>query len=226
MSDQRPNLDETYLQMAELWGSHRSYATRAKVGALLVKGGILSDGYNGMPSGFPNDEIEFKNPDGTISTNKLALHAESNAILKCGPEDRNGATLYCTYSPCVECSKLIIQSKIKRVVFRQFYRDTSALADLERAKIEIIHLPGNTPEVINQKINALQYDFFTQAYCLALFAFGFVNMWADKTTSILMLSVLVVSGIILIFNYLSKYHFNRRRDASATCKCGGSSSQG
>lgn len=138
-------LDEAYLQMAEVW-AQRSYATRSKVGALLVdptKKRIISDGYNGMPSGFPNDEVEFSNDDGSLTTNPLVLHAESNAILKCA-NDKGGAdgcTLYCTFSPCMDCAKLIIQAGIKRVVYRTAYRITDSLPVLKRAGIEVVQLP-------------------------------------------------------------------------------------
>jgi dCMP deaminase len=141
---ERIDLDEAYMQMAEVW-SLRSYATRSKVGALIVNPftrQIISDGWNGMPSGFPNDEVEFKNPDGSLTTNPLVLHAESNAILKCAAE-HGGAkdcTLYCTMSPCPDCAKLIIQAKIKRVVYRNDYRISEGIPILQRAGIEVVKL--------------------------------------------------------------------------------------
>lgn len=135
----RIELDEAYMQMAEVW-AQRSYATRMKVGALLVKDRqIISDGYNGMPTGFPNEEIEYPEGDGLV-TNPLGLHAESNAILKCaksGGVSSEGSTLYVTMSPCVPCCKLIIQAGIKRVVYRTPYRDLTALDVLRRANIEV-----------------------------------------------------------------------------------------
>lgn len=137
----RIDLDEAYMQMAEVW-SKRSYATRTKVGALLVNPltrQIISDGYNGMPRGFPNEEVEFENPDGSITTNPLVIHAESNTILKCAVAHGGsiGCTLYVTINPCVDCAKLIIQAGIKRVVYRNFYRITEGIAILERAGIEV-----------------------------------------------------------------------------------------
>ena len=140
---ERIDLHEAYMQMAEVW-SKRSYATRSKVGALMVKDHqIISDGYNGMPTGFPNDEVEFLNSDGSIETNPLVLHAESNAILKCaksGGVSSEGSTLYVTMSPCIHCCKLIIQSGIKNVFYRVAYRDTSSLEVLERANIKVVQL--------------------------------------------------------------------------------------
>lgn len=140
----RIDLDEAYMQMAEIW-AQRSYATRSKVGALLVdpiERRILSDGYNGMPSGFPNEEVEFTNPDGTLSTNPLVLHAESNAILKCAASHggSKGCTLYCTFSPCPDCAKLIIQAGIKKVVYRNDYRIAEGIPILARAGIEVVKL--------------------------------------------------------------------------------------
>lgn len=143
----RIELDEAYMQMAEVW-AQRSYATRTKVGALLVdpeNRQIMSDGYNGMPSGFPNEDVEILQEDGTLVTNPLVIHAESNAILKCAASDggSRGCTLYVTINPCVECAKLIIQAGIKRVVYRSYYRITEGIQILERAKIEVIHLEKN-----------------------------------------------------------------------------------
>lgn len=151
----RIELDEAYMQMAEVW-ANRSYATRAKVGALLVKDKqIISDGYNGMPSGFPNEEIEFyadMRDAGTLTSNPLVLHAEANAILKCaknGGVSSDGATLYVTMSPCRDCCKLIIQSGIKRVVYRNQYRDISSLDVFKRTDIKVEQLmtppPGLKP---------------------------------------------------------------------------------
>ena len=144
MEENRIALDEAYLQMAEIWAK-RSYATRTKVGALLVdpiKKKIISDGYNGMPSGFPNEEVELIDEKGYIVTNPLVLHAESNSILKCAAFDggAEGCTLYVTMSPCNECAKLIIQAKIKRVVYRTEYRIIDSIAILRRAGIEVVKL--------------------------------------------------------------------------------------
>ena len=123
--------------MAEIW-SQNSYCERRKVGALIVKNKmIISDGYNGTPSGFENI---CENEDG--DTKSYVLHAEANAITKVAKSNNNceNATLYITTSPCMECSKLIIQAGIKRVVFDELYRIVDGLELLERAGIEIVHL--------------------------------------------------------------------------------------
>ena len=125
--------DHSYLQMAEIW-SQNSYCKRRKVGALLVKDRmIISDGYNGTPSGFENICEE----DGV--TKPYVLHAEANAITKVAKSGNSseGATLYVTASPCLECSKLIIQSGIKRVVYRDEYRLTDGIDLLRRAGVEV-----------------------------------------------------------------------------------------
>lgn len=127
-------LDKAYMDMAEAL-SQLSYAERAKVGCIIVnKGGqIVSQGYNGTPSGFDN-ECE----DGNV-TKKEVLHAESNAIAKCAKwgGSTDGATLYVTMSPCYECAKLIIQAGISRVVYKEKYRDGDGLILLEDAGIEV-----------------------------------------------------------------------------------------
>ena len=125
--------DHSYLQMAEIWAQN-SYCKRRKVGALLVKDRmIISDGYNGTPSGFENICEE----DGV--TKPYVLHAEANAITKVAKSGNSseGATLYVTASPCLECSKLIIQSGIRRVVYRDEYRLTDGIDLLRRAGIEV-----------------------------------------------------------------------------------------
>ena len=125
--------DSRYLEMAEIWAQN-SYCKRRKVGALLVKDRmIISDGYNGTPSGFENICEE----DGV--TKPYVLHAEANAITKVAKSGNSseGATLYVTASPCLECSKLIIQSGIKRVVYRDEYRLTDGIDLLRRAGIEV-----------------------------------------------------------------------------------------
>ena len=130
-------LDERYLRMARIWAEN-SYCTRLKVGALIVKGQmIISDGFNGTPSGFENiceDENNVSKP--------YVLHAEANAITKIAQSHNSsqGATLYVTASPCIECSKLIIQSGIKRVVYGETYRLDDGLQLLRRAGIETIQL--------------------------------------------------------------------------------------
>ncbi len=131
--DKQEELDIRYLRMARIWAEN-SYCTRRQVGALLVKDKmIISDGYNGTPSGFENVcELD----DGT--TKPYVLHAEANAITKVAKSNNNslGATLYVTASPCMECAKLIIQSGIKRVVYSEKYRLTDGLDLLKRANIE------------------------------------------------------------------------------------------
>ena len=125
--------DHSYLEMAEIWAQN-SYCKRRKVGALLVKDRmIISDGYNGTPSGFENVCEE----DGV--TKPYVLHAEANAITKVAKSGNSsdGATLYVTASPCLECAKLIIQSGIKRVVYRDEYRLTDGIDLLRRAGIEV-----------------------------------------------------------------------------------------
>ena len=127
----------TYLKMATEW-SALSCCKRKKVGALIVKDGtIISDGFNGTPKGFPND-CEDANGD----THWYVLHAEANAMLKLARSTQNtdGATLYVTYSPCKDCSKMIIQAGIKRVIYREEYRDISGVKILREAGIEVIHL--------------------------------------------------------------------------------------
>ncbi|MCK5135633.1 MAG: dCMP deaminase family protein [Bacteroidales bacterium] len=131
-------IDIRYLRMARIWASN-SYCIRKKVGALLVNDKmIISDGYNGTPSGFEN-ECEDENKD----TKSYVLHAEANAITKVAKSNNSseGSTLYITTSPCMECSKLIIQSGIQRVVYSEKYRITNGLDLLDRAGIELVHIP-------------------------------------------------------------------------------------
>ena len=130
--------DSAYLKMADIWGE-LSHCERKKVGALIVKDRmIISDGYNGTPTGFENfceDEENY--------TKWYVLHAEANAILKVASSTQSclGATLYITLSPCKECSKLIHQSGIKRVVYAKAYKDTSGLEFLDKAGVIHTHLP-------------------------------------------------------------------------------------
>ena len=131
-------IDKRYLMMARIWATN-SYCKRRQVGALIVKDKmIISDGYNGTPSGFEN-ECEDEND----ATKSYVLHAEANAITKVAKSNNSseGSTLYITTSPCMECSKLIIQSGIIRVVYQEKYRVTEGLDLLERAEIELVHLP-------------------------------------------------------------------------------------
>ena len=128
-------LDKRYLEMAGIWAQN-SYCTRRQVGALLVKNKmIISDGFNGTPSGFENiceDEDNITKP--------YVLHAEANAITKIAKSHNSsdGATLYITSSPCIECAKLIIQSGIKRVVFKDNYHKVDGVELLKRAKIDCV----------------------------------------------------------------------------------------
>ncbi len=128
------NFDIRYLKMAQIWAEN-SYCKRRKVGALIVKDRmIISDGYNGTPAGFENiceDENDKTKP--------YVLHAEANAITKVAQSNNSsrGATLYVTSSPCLECSKLIIQAGIKRVVFSDNYRLQDGIELLKRAGIEV-----------------------------------------------------------------------------------------
>ena len=130
-------LDQRYLRMARIWAEN-SYCKRRQVGALVVKDKmIISDGYNGTPSGFEN----VCEDEGYV-TKSYVLHAEANAITKLARSSNNsdGSTLYITDSPCIECAKLIIQAGIKRVVYANKYRLTEGIDLLERAHIEVIHL--------------------------------------------------------------------------------------
>lgn len=131
-------LDKRYIRMANIWAEN-SYCRRRQVGALIVKGKmIISDGYNGTPSGFENvceDENNVTKP--------YVLHAEANAITKIARSNNSsdGATMYVTASPCIECSKLIIQAGIKRVVYSEKYRLEDGIDLLRRAGIEVVYLP-------------------------------------------------------------------------------------
>lgn len=130
--------DKAYLKMALEWGK-LSHCKRKQVGALIVKDRmIISDGFNGTPTGFENC---CENEDG--ATKWEVLHAEANAILKVASSTQSAkdATLYITLSPCRECSKLIHQAGIKRVVYANAYKDPSGLNFLEKAGIELNHLP-------------------------------------------------------------------------------------
>jgi dCMP deaminase len=130
--------DYRYLQMAKIWAEN-SYCIRRKVGALIVKDRmIISDGYNGTPSGFENNCEDEDN-----KTKPYVLHAEANAITKVAKSNNSSqdATLYVTSSPCLECAKLIIQSGITRVVFSEMYRVQDGIDLLKRAGIEVVYLP-------------------------------------------------------------------------------------
>ena len=139
MSDSRKqkDIDMRYIRMATVW-SENSYCQRRKVGALIVKNQmIISDGYNGTPSGFENvceDENNVTKP--------YVLHAEANAITKIARSNNSsdGATMYVTASPCIECAKLIIQAGIKRVVYSEAYRLEDGVNLLRRAGVEVVFL--------------------------------------------------------------------------------------
>lgn len=132
--DKQLTLDKRYIRMALIWAEN-SYCKRRKVGALIVKEKmIISDGYNGTPAGFENiceDEADHTYP--------YVLHAEANAITKVARSNNSsdGATLYVTSSPCIECAKLIIQSGIRRVVFSEYYRLNDGIDLLKKAGIEV-----------------------------------------------------------------------------------------
>lgn len=136
-NNKQRNLDLRYLRMARIWAEN-SYCKRRQVGALVVKDKmIISDGFNGTPSGFEN-ECE----DDTNMTKPYVLHAEANAITKLARSSNNseGSTLYVTAAPCIECSKLIIQAGIKRVVYAEKYRLEDGPDLLRRAGVEVIYL--------------------------------------------------------------------------------------
>jgi dCMP deaminase len=133
----QPIFDRRYLEMAGIWAQN-SYCKRRQVGALIVKEKmIISDGYNGTPAGFENNC-----EDEDFATKPYVLHAEANAITKVAKSNNSsdGATLYITTSPCMECAKLIIQSGIRRVVFSDKYHNEDGIKLLERANIEVVHL--------------------------------------------------------------------------------------
>ena len=133
MKEKQGKYDKAYLKMALEWGE-LSYCKRRKIGALIVKDKmIISDGYNGTPTGFENFCEDDKG-----YTKWYVLHAEANAIAKVSSstQSTNGATLYITLSPCRECSKLIFQSGIIRVVYNNEYKDSSGLEFLEKAGVE------------------------------------------------------------------------------------------
>jgi dCMP deaminase len=129
--------DLAYLAMAKRW-SELSHCTRKKVGALIVKDRmIISDGYNGTPTGFENPCEDEEN-----YTKWYVLHAEANAILKVAGSTQSckGATLYLTLSPCRECSKLVYQAGIKRLVYDKTYKDTTGLEFLQKAGVEVVQI--------------------------------------------------------------------------------------
>jgi dCMP deaminase len=138
MEEKQRKFDKSYLDMAAVWATN-SYCKRRQVGALLVKDRmIISDGYNGTPAGFENvceDEVTGK-------TKPYVLHAEANAITKVAKSGNSsqGATMYVTTAPCLECAKLIIQAGIVRLVYKNNYSVTDGLELLKRAGVEIVNL--------------------------------------------------------------------------------------
>ena len=140
MDDKQQKLDQRYLRMARIWAEN-SYCQRRQVGALVVKDKmIISDGYNGTPSGFENVCEDDNNV-----TKPYVLHAEANAITKLARSNNNsdGSSIYITASPCIECAKLIIQAGIRRVVYGEQYRLTDGIDLLKRAGIEVIFMDVN-----------------------------------------------------------------------------------
>ena len=138
IKDKQDALDRRYIRMATIWAEN-SYCRRRQVGALIVKDKmIISDGYNGTPSGFENVCEDDNNV-----TKPYVLHAEANAITKIARSNNSsdGATMYVTASPCIECSKLIIQAGIKREVYSEKYRLEDGVELLKRAGIEVVYLP-------------------------------------------------------------------------------------
>ena len=139
MDKKQLKYDTAYLKMAHEWAK-LSHCQRKQVGALIVKDRmIISDGFNGTPTGFENPCEDEEN-----YTKWYVLHAEANAILKVASSTQSckGATLYITLSPCKECSKLIHQAGIKRVVYANAYKDDSGLKFLKKAGVELTHLPN------------------------------------------------------------------------------------
>lgn len=137
MDEKQLQFDRSYLDMAQIWAKN-SYCKRRQVGALIVKNRmIISDGYNGTPSGFEN-----VCEDETGKTKPYVLHAEANAITKVAKSGNSsdGSTMYVTTAPCLECSKLIIQAGIKRLVYRDDYRITDGIDLLKKVGIEVVNL--------------------------------------------------------------------------------------
>lgn len=149
-SNRSIDLDEAYMQMAEVWAK-RSHANRLQVGALIVKDKqIISDGYNGMPAGSEKELCEevltaFRSDNFELKTKPEVLHAESNAISKLarhGGMGALGATMYITHAPCLQCAKLIVQSGIAVVYYRNTYRSEEGLAMLKKFGVAARHLTG------------------------------------------------------------------------------------
>jgi dCMP deaminase len=140
ISNKTTRYDAAYLRLAESWAK-LSHCSRKQVGAIIVKDEmIISDGYNGSPAGFDNC---CEDTEG--NTHWYVLHAEANAILKVAKSTNNckGATLYLTLSPCKDCSKLVLQAGINRVVFMDKYKDTEGIDFLANAGVEVVHFESN-----------------------------------------------------------------------------------
>lgn len=140
ISNKTTRYDAAYLRLAESWAK-LSHCSRKQVGAIIVKDEmIISDGYNGSPAGFDNCC-----EDSEGNTHWYVLHAEANAILKVAKSTNNckGATLYLTLSPCKDCSKLVLQAGINRVVFMDKYKDTEGIDFLANAGVEVVHFESN-----------------------------------------------------------------------------------
>ncbi|MBP6090563.1 MAG: dCMP deaminase family protein [Crocinitomicaceae bacterium] len=140
ISNKTTRYDAAYLRLAESWAK-LSHCSRKQVGAIIVKDEmIISDGYNGSPAGFDNCC-----EDAEGNTHWYVLHAEANAILKVAKSTNNckGATLYLTLSPCKDCSKLVLQAGINRVVFMDKYKDTEGIDFLANAGVEVVHFESN-----------------------------------------------------------------------------------
>jgi dCMP deaminase len=136
-TDKQERYDRAYLRLALSW-AQLSHCSRKKVGAIIVKDAIIiSDGYNGTPAGFDNC---CENEEG--NTHWYVLHAEANAIIKVAKSTNNckDATLYLTHSPCKDCSKLVLQSGIKRLVYQEAYKDTSGIDFLKSAGLEVVQI--------------------------------------------------------------------------------------
>ncbi|MGV3629567.1 MAG: deoxycytidylate deaminase [Bacteroidota bacterium] len=144
MEDKQRRYDKAYLRMAHTW-AELSHCSRKKVGAIIVKdGAIISDGYNGTPAGF-NNSCENENGE----THWYVLHAEANAILKVARSTNNcvGATLYLTLSPCKDCSKLILQAGIKRLVFSNMYKDSTGVDFLKDTDLDLVQIENPFDEI-------------------------------------------------------------------------------
>jgi dCMP deaminase len=139
----KPKFIDYFMRLAELT-STLSYAQKLQVGAVIVKGDdqIIATGYNGTPTGFDNSCEEIL-PDGSLKTFPIVLHAESNALMKVArsTESSKGATLFCTHSPCIDCAKLIHQAGIKRVYFKEQYKDDYGIRFLKTSGVEITPHP-------------------------------------------------------------------------------------